>query len=66
MSYYRGVLGELSQATAEKIACKNARALLAPPSLPAPSGPWLIALALLLLVAGVVGVKRLYEVTPGQ
>ncbi|NQZ98440.1 MAG: amidohydrolase family protein [Myxococcales bacterium] len=66
VSYYRGVLGELSQATAEKIACKNARALLAPPSLPAPSGPWLIALALLLLVAGVVGVKRLYEVTPGQ
>ena len=66
VSYYRGVLGELSQATAEKIACKNARALLTATHLPGPSGPWLSLLALLVLTAGVVGAKRLREVAPGQ
>ena len=66
VSYYRGVLGELSQATAEKIACKNARALLTATSLPGPSGPWLSLLALLVLTAGMVGANRLREVATGQ
>jgi len=58
MIFYRGILGELSQATAENIACKNARALLTTPALPGPSGPWLGLLVLLLLGAGIAGMKR--------
>ena len=52
VSYYRGVLGELSQSTAEKIACHNARSLLRPTALPGPSAPWAAILALLMLLGG--------------
>ena len=56
--FYRGILGELSQATAENIACKNARALLTAPSLPGPGGPWLWLLTLMLLGVGIAGMRR--------
>lgn len=52
VSYYRGVLGELSQSTAEKVACQNARALLAAAPVPGPSAPWAGILALILLFVG--------------
>lgn len=58
VTYYRDVLGQLSQETAEKIACKNANALLTIPSVPGSSGPWTGLLALSVLVTGVVAGKR--------
>jgi len=50
VDYYRGILGELSQATAEKIACKNAQRLLAAPALPV-AGSSMLTLMVLLFVA---------------
>lgn len=52
VSYYRGVLGELSQEAAEKIACKNARALLVATAVPGPGGSWVVVLGVLMLVTG--------------
>ena len=46
VAYYRSVLGELSPAAAERIACENARALLAAPAVP---GRGALGLALLVL-----------------
>ena len=58
VDYYRGVLGQLSQETAEKIACKNARALLAAPSLPAAGFPMLMVLASLFVATGIAWARR--------
>lgn len=58
VTYYREVLGQLSQETAEKIACKNANALLTIPSVPSSSGPWTAFLVLSVLVTGLLAGKR--------
>ena len=59
VSYYRGVLGELSQSTAEKIACKNARSLLGPVALPGPRTPWPEILVLMMLLGGAILLRRM-------
>lgn len=53
VAFYRGVLGELSQEAAEKIACKNAQVLLAAPSVPGAGTPMLLLLGALFVVTGV-------------
>ena len=58
VSYYRGVLGELSQQTAERIACKNAQALLSTNSLPGPSFPWTGIGGLGILALGLAAAER--------
>ena len=55
MTYYREVLAELSQGTAEKIACKNARALLLSTSAPAAGVPLGGSLITLLAATGALG-----------
>ncbi|MDP7074729.1 MAG: amidohydrolase family protein [Myxococcota bacterium] len=58
VTYYRGVLGELSQETAEKIACKNARELLTTAAVPGPSRVGLWMLALLVIASAMVHMRR--------
>lgn len=55
MTYYRGVLAQVSQETAEKIACKNARALLLSTSAPAAGVPLGGPLITLLAATGALG-----------
>ena len=65
VAYYRTVLGELSQATAEKIACENARVLLAAPAVPGPGRPGLLLLVLAILSVA-LGVLALSGRRPGS
>jgi len=58
VSYYRGVLGELSQDTAEKIACGNARTLLLATSVPGPGGSWIVVVGVLMIVTGAGIISR--------
>ena len=58
VTFYRTMLGELSSATAEKIACKNARALLTSPALPSTRVPGVAALVLALLALGFGYLRR--------
>lgn len=52
MAFYRAMLGEVSAATAERIACKNARALLTTPDLPSARAIGVAVLVLALLAVG--------------
>jgi predicted TIM-barrel fold metal-dependent hydrolase len=58
VAYYRSVLGQLSAGAAEKIACENARALLAAPAVPGPGAAGLALLALAILAAALVALIR--------
>ena len=58
MIYYRAMLGELSQATAEKIGCTNARALLVAPGVPGPAAEWFFVLAFALSCSALLAMKR--------
>lgn len=57
VAYYRSVLGQLSAGAAEKIACENARALLAAPAVPGPGAPGLVLLVLAILAAALVALS---------
>jgi len=60
MVYSRSILGELSQATAEKIGCTNAQTLLAAAPVPGPAAP---GIALLVLGMSMLGIRRLKQDT---
>lgn len=58
MAFYRSVLGELSQTTAEKIGCTNARMLLSAPEVPGPGAPWIGVLVLGISALGLLALSR--------
>ena len=58
MLFYRSVLGELSQTTAEKIGCTNARVLLAAPEVPGPGARAIVVLVLGISALGFLALGR--------
>ena len=58
MVFYRSALGELSQSSAEKIGCANARVLFAAAEVPGPGVPGIGVLVLGMSVLGFFALKR--------